>query len=73
MDTKQINAEKRLAKKLTALRKTLRKDERDILDRLVAKQDSEVSGHVLLEGATETFAYSVTENGAYAVLESSIE
>ncbi len=72
MDTKQINAQKRLAKKLTALRKTLRKDERDILDRLVAKQDTEVSGHVLLEGATESAAF-LLENGAYAVLESTIE
>ncbi len=47
MTDKEMQATKRLAKKLSALRKTLRKDEREILDRLVTRQNSEVEGHTL--------------------------
>ncbi len=63
MNEKEMQAYKRLAKKLTALRKTLRKDERDILDRLVAKQDSEVEGHMTLESA-ENVLFTLS-NGLY--------
>ncbi len=67
MADKQAQAAKRLAKRLTALRQTLRKDERDILDRLVAHVEPEVKGHVVLEGASDV-QYTVLD-GAYSVLD----
>lgn len=46
MADKQTQALKRLTKKLNALRKTLRKDERDILDQLVlGEAGAEVAAH----------------------------
>lgn len=47
MDTKQQAALKRLTKKLSALRQTLRKDERELLDTIVLGQRAEVKGHRL--------------------------
>lgn len=47
MDPKQQAALKRLTKKLSALRQTLRKDERDILDTMVIGKPAEVRGHRL--------------------------
>ncbi|MGE5139805.1 MAG: hypothetical protein ACM3JD_10105 [Rudaea sp.] len=57
------SAYKRLGKKLTELRKTLRKDERDILDRMVTGKNAEVKGHEL-EQADESF-YAL-EQDAYS-------
>ncbi len=68
MTDKEIQAQKRLAKKLTALRKTLRKDERDILDRLVTRNAGEVEGH-LLRSAEEVVLYNLVEGSYAAVLE----
>ncbi len=48
MTDKKTQAAKRLAKKLTALRQTLRKDEREILDQLVTKAAPEVEGHSIV-------------------------
>lgn len=46
MADKQTQALKRLTKKLSALRKTLRKDERDLLDQLILGEGAaEVSAH----------------------------
>ncbi len=67
MTEKEQQAAKRLAKKLTALRKTLRKDERDLLDRLVAKQESEVEGHVM-ESAFSAFTAFTVNKGEYIVM-----
>ena len=68
MDEKKAQAAKRLAKRLTALRKTLRKDERDILDQIVAKTGTEVEGH-LMYGTL----YGLTEGGVYSLLEGNFE
>jgi hypothetical protein len=45
MDKKQLQAMKRLAPKLSALRMTLRGQERIILDEMVKAYESEVSAH----------------------------
>jgi hypothetical protein len=45
MDTKELQAWKRIAKKLSALRATLRADERIILDRLIIGAAGEVELH----------------------------
>jgi hypothetical protein len=50
MAEKQTAAMKRLLKKLSALRKTLRKDERELLDHLVIRE-SEVKGHAFMADA----------------------
>lgn len=42
---KKTLAMKRLLKKLSAMRKTLRKDERELLDSLIIRQSAEVRGH----------------------------
>ena len=68
MDEKKAQAAKRLAKRLTALRKTLRKDERDILDQIVAKTGAEVEGH-LMYGQL----YGLTEGGVYSVFEGEVD
>ena len=44
----ETQALKRLVKKLSALRATLRKDERALLDRLVIGEKSEVQGHAMM-------------------------
>ncbi len=46
MDEKQAKTLKRVIKKLNALRKTLRKDERAMLDALIVRE-SEVTGHAM--------------------------
>jgi hypothetical protein len=45
MDAKELQAWKRLAKKLSSLRATLRADERKILDQLIVGAGSEVELH----------------------------
>ena len=55
---KRTLAMKRLLKKLSALRKTLRKDERELLDQLVIRESSEVKGHEM------AFADSGADQGA---------
>ncbi len=52
MADKRTQAAKRLAKKLTALRQTLRKDEREILDQLITKAEPEVQGHSVVEAVS---------------------
>lgn len=47
MDAKELQAWKRVAKKLSALRQTLRKEERKILDRMILGESSEVEMHAL--------------------------
>ena len=42
---KKTLAMKRLPKKLSAMRKTLRKDERELLDNLIVREAAEVRGH----------------------------
>ncbi len=71
MADKQTQAAKRLAKKLTALRQTLRKDERDILDRLVAHTEPEVKGHVVMESVANV-SFTVMD-GAYNVVATVME
>ncbi len=66
MVDKQTQAAKRLAKKLTALRQTLRKDEREILDQLVAHVEPEVQGHTALTSAANANFQVV--DGAYNVV-----
>jgi hypothetical protein len=68
MDEKRAQAAKRLAKKLTALRKTLRKDEREILDQIVAKTGAEVEGHMVAGQL-----YGLLDNGAYGVVDSNFD
>ncbi len=68
MTEKELQARKRLAKKLTALRKTLRKDERDILDRIVVGTGAEVSGHSMLETADASEIFQLDEGNYAAVL-----
>jgi hypothetical protein len=45
MANKELQALERLAPKLTALRKTVRGEERKVLDRMVASVQAEVTGH----------------------------
>jgi uncharacterized protein YjbI with pentapeptide repeats len=47
MDDKQTRTLKRLTKKLSALRQTLSKSERELLDTLILGAPAEVSGHAL--------------------------
>jgi len=47
MDAKELQAWKRVAKKLSALRQTLRKDEQRILDRMIVGEASEVELHAM--------------------------
>ncbi len=64
MTDKEIQARKRLAKKLTALRKTLRKDERDVLDQIVAGiTPAEVEGH---SASFLSPSYTLLESGDYS-------
>ena len=55
---KRTLAMRRLLKKLSALRKTLRKDERELLDQLVIREKPEVMGH------SEMFADQGADFGA---------
>ncbi len=55
MADKQTLALKRLLKKLSALRVTLRRDERDLLDQLVLGASADVAGHAMV-GAASTQA-----------------
>ncbi len=66
MTDKELAARKRLAKKLTALRKTLRKDEREILDSLVARPKAEVEGHEMAQSVYECYTI---DNSVYTVYE----
>jgi hypothetical protein len=52
MAAKQVLAMKSLARKLSALRSTLRKDERVLLDQMVLGAFSEVQGHAMQGAAT---------------------
>jgi hypothetical protein len=54
MDKKQIQALKRLAPKLSALRKALRGEERKILDEMVSAYQSEVNAHSATVGQKST-------------------
>ncbi len=75
--SKQELALNRLAKKLTSLRATLRKDERDLLDQVVLSatftlgEEAEVAGHAALSaGATAATFKGATlgvVDGVYAV------
>ncbi len=60
MTNQELNAYKRLGKKLSELRKTLRQDEREILDRIVTGKKAEVTGHEL-NAADESF-YALEES-----------
>ena len=50
-DDKQARTLKRLIKKLSALRHTLSKSERELLDTLVLGEPAEVEGHAMMQGA----------------------
>ena len=63
MTDQERNAYKRLGKKLSELRKTLQKDERDILDRIVTGKKAEVTGHQL-DAADE--GYYQLDEGYYS-------
>ena len=53
MADKQTQALSRLAKKLSALRVTLRKDERDLLDELILGHAAEVAAHSMNAAAAK--------------------
>jgi len=53
MVDKKFQALKRLVKKLSALRATLRKEERDLLDELIVGRAAEVEGHSMNAAATK--------------------
>ena len=58
MEAKQAQVLKRVTKKLSALRVTLRKDERDILDQLILGAKAEVGGHRLASAKASRAASS---------------
>jgi hypothetical protein len=62
MADKQTQALKRLTKKLSALRKTLRKDERELLDALILGDEAaaEVNAHSLVSKADRVAKADVT-------------
>jgi hypothetical protein len=67
MADKQTQALKRLTKKLSAMRKTLRKDERDILDQLVVGGPAgEVQAHKIA-GSTQPMITILEKSGSYVV------
>ena len=51
MNEKQFKATRSVLKKLSAMRKTLAKTERETLDSLILRQAAEVTGHAMLVGA----------------------
>jgi hypothetical protein len=68
MIDKQTQALKRLTKKLSALRATLRKDERDLLDQLILGASADVAGHALTSAiSTEAVTSRPTEVAAHAM------
>jgi len=68
MIDKQTQALKRLTKKLSALRTTLRKDERDLLDQLILGASADVAGHALTSAiSTEAMTSRPTEVAAHAM------
>ena len=68
MIDKQTQALKRLTKKLSALRTTLRKDERDLLDQLILGASADVAGHALTSAiSTEAVTSRPTEVAAHAM------
>ncbi|MCL5999149.1 MAG: hypothetical protein M1546_24260 [Chloroflexi bacterium] len=56
MADKQVQLFKRVLKKLTALRKTLPKSERDILDAIVLRNSAEVAAHGMVTDAAANTA-----------------
>jgi hypothetical protein len=69
MADKKTQAQKRLLKKLSALRKTLRKDEREALDRFILGASGEVRAHGYDSSAQPIIAF--TQN-AYTVVEDEV-
>ena len=63
LTAKQTTALRRLTKKLSALRSTLKKDERELLDQLVIGAAVEVKGHAMRE-ASRVDAKTTTKRGA---------
>jgi hypothetical protein len=63
LTAKQTTSLRRLTKKLSALRSTLKKDERDLLDQLIIGAAVEVKGHAMRE-ATRVDAKVTTKRGA---------
>ena len=55
MDEKQVKTLKRVVKKLNALRSTLNKPERAVLDALIV-HEAEVTGHAMVMGAVKSDA-----------------
>ncbi len=53
MADKQIQALKRLVKKLSALRATLRRDERQLLDQIILGLSAEAAGHAMTRAASK--------------------
>jgi len=74
MAEKQTATMKRLLKKLSALRKTLRKDERELLDHLVIRE-SEVQGHVMVfaDANADANADASADSGADAMMDASAD
>src|SRR3972149_4734213 len=67
MADKQTQALGRLTKKLSALRKTLGKDERIILDQLILGADADVAGHAMASAKAPKPAARVAEVAGHAM------
>ena len=67
MADKQTQALGRLTKKLSALRKTLAKDERFILDQLILGADADVAGHRLTSAKSTKPAARIAEVAGHAM------
>ena len=69
MADKRTQALKRLVKKLSALRATLRKDERDLLDELVLGAPAEVAAHGMTSAVASKLVMSrAVEVAAYGMI-----